>query len=103
MSSVLISQHPVCAGLVTRRGQKYQVSPLSSWCFLWDAFWLRVGACAAGYSQGTESIWARIIKQSACHRSQSRTWVCASAGKHFRVGVALCHPSFAQTERRESA
>lgn len=79
-----------------------EASPLSLSCFLENVFYLRAGACAAGCFQGTERIWPRFPKQLACHGSWSRTWVCVSTGKHFRVGVALCHPSLAQTERRES-
>ena len=104
MSSILVLQPSAfCVGLVIRRGPKHQVSPLSSWCLLWDVFRLTVGAWAAGCSRGTKSIWATAVKQPACPGSQGRPWGCASAGKHFRGGVALCHPSLAQTERRESA
>lgn len=104
VSSVLISQPlAFCSGMVTRHRQKHQLSPLSLWCFLWDVFQVRVGACATACSQSTESIWARIIQQSALCGSQGRSRVCAGAGKRSGVGAALRHPSFAQTEQRESA
>lgn len=52
VSSVLISQPlALCTGMVTRRGQKHQVSPLSLWCFLWDMFQVRVRACATACSR----------------------------------------------------
>lgn len=99
-------QHPLSSSHSLLHGSGDQTwpeaSPLSSRCFLEDVFWLRAGTCAAGCSQGTESIQPRFSKQLPCHGSWSWTWVCTSTGKHFRVGVALCHPSFAQTERRES-